>query len=110
MPKARLGLVASLIGLSLLVAGCQHRLVAAAGDTSVAVYPDEDTYNKIADMKKQGGMAGMIGGIGQNFASKQVDDSTPINIISSDDKGYVVEVTDGANKGLKGFVPRSSVN
>ena len=110
MSKARLGLAASLAALALLLAGCQHRLVAAPGENSVAIYPDEQTYDKIANLKKQGGMAGMVGNLGQNFASKQVDDKTPVKIDSSDDKGYTVEVTDGPNKGLKGFVPKSSVN
>lgn len=110
MTKSRLAIAASIIGLSLLLAGCQHRLVAAAGETAVAVYPDEQTYQKIADLKKQGGMAGMIGGLGQSFATKQVDDKTPIRIVSSDDKGSVIEVTDGPNKGLTGFVPKSSVD
>ncbi len=99
-----------MIGLALLLAGCQHHVVAAPGETSVAIYPDEETYNKIANLKKQGGMAGMVGSLGQNFATKQVDDKTPVKIDSSDDKGYMIEVTDGPNKGLKGFVPKSSVD
>lgn len=110
MSKSRLGFAASMIGLALLLAGCQHRLVAAPGETSVAVYPDEQTYDKIAGLKKEGGMAGMVGSLGQNLASKQVDDKTPVKIESSDDKGYIIEVTDGPNKGLKGFVPKSSVD
>lgn len=108
--KARLVAMASLIGVSIFLAGCQHRLVAAPGENSVAIYPDEQTYEKIADLKKQGGMAGMVGGLGQNFAAKRVDDKTAVKIVSSDDEGDVVEVTQGPNMGLRGFVPKSSVN
>jgi len=57
MRISRLILTALLLGLSIAAAACQHRLVAAPGETSVAIYPDEDTYKKIADLKKQGGMA-----------------------------------------------------
>ena len=110
MSKARLAFAASFIAISAIVTGCQHRLVAAPGETSVAVYPDEQTYEKIANLKKQGGMAGMIGGLGQNFATKQVDDKAPVRIVSSDDKGDVIEVTDGPSKGVSGFVPKSSIN
>jgi hypothetical protein len=108
--KSRLALAASMIGLSVLMAGCQHYLIAAPGETSVAVYPDEQTYTKIADLKKQGGIGGMIGGLGQNFTAKQIDNNTPVRIVTSDDLGDVIEVIDGPNKGISGFVPKSSVN
>jgi hypothetical protein len=107
--KARAALVASTIGLSVMIAGCQHYLIAAPGETSVAVYPDEQTYSKIADLKKQGGIGGMIGGLGQNFTAKQIDNNTPVRIVTSDDLGDVIEVIDGPNKGISGFVPKSSV-
>lgn len=109
MKKSRLAIAVSIVTLALFVAGCQHRLKAAPGETSVAVYPDEQTYTKLANLKKEGGMAGMIGGLGQTFAAKQVDDKTPVKIVSSDDLGYTIEVTDGPNKGVTGFVPKSSV-
>lgn len=110
LKSRRILFATSMLGLLLLATGCQHRLVAAHGETGVAVYPDEQTYQKIANLKKQGGMAGMLGGLGENFTTKQMDDKTPIRIISSDDAGSVVVVTDGPNKGFKGFVPKSNVN
>ncbi len=110
MKKSPRAFALSILVLALTVAGCQHRLKAAPGETSVAVYPDEQTYTKLANLKKEGGVAGMIGGFGQNLAAKQVDDKTPVKIVSSDDAGYTIEVTDGPNKGLKGFVPKNSMN
>jgi transcription antitermination factor NusG len=98
------------IGAALALIGCGHKLVAAKGERTVAVYPDEDTWKKLAQMKQQGGMAGMLGGLGENFAAKQVDDKTPVRLISSDTEGSKVEVTDGPFKGLQGFVPRENVD
>ncbi len=101
---------AVVIGAALAIIGCGHKLVAAEGQRTVAVYPDEDTWKKLAQMKQQGGMAGMIGGLGENFTAKQVDDKTPVRIISRDTEGSKVEVTDGPFKGLQGFVPRENVD
>jgi hypothetical protein len=108
--KNRLALAVSMIAGALLLAGCQHRLVAAPGDTTVAIYPDRQTYDKLADLKKQGALGALASGLGKGVESKNVDDKTPVNIISSDDEGDTIEVSDGPNKGVSGFVPKNSVN
>lgn len=109
MRISRLVICAFTVAASIALAGCGHRLVAHNGESTVAVYPDEDTFTKLADLKKQGGIGGMIGGGLGAFAAKQVDTNTPVRIISSDDKGSQIEVLDGAFKGLHGFVPADSV-
>jgi transcription antitermination factor NusG len=76
----------------------------------VKVYPDQATYDKLAKLKSEGGPMGMLGGLGANLAAKQVDDRTPVRIVSSNDEGSEIEVTDGPFKGLKGFVPRQNVD
>ena len=101
---------AFVIGGALALGGCGHKLVAHNGESTVAVYPDEDTFTKLVDLKKQGGVGGMIGGLGEGLAAKQVDNNTPVRIVRSDDKGSQVEVMDGAFKGLQGFVPKDNVN
>ena len=68
---------AFVIGGALALAGCGHKLVAHNGDSTVAVYPDEDTFVKLVNLKKQGGVGGMIGGLGEGLAAKQVDNNTP---------------------------------
>jgi hypothetical protein len=110
--KTRLALAASLIGLALFVAGCQHRLVAAPGESTVAIYPDRQSYDKFQELKKQGNpLAQLARGFGQSFAAKKtVDDKSPVKIISSDDEGDLIEVTDGPDKGVTGFVPKNNVN
>ncbi len=110
MVKNRLALAASMIGGALLLAGCQHRLVAAPGDTTVAIYPDRQHYDQLADLKKQGALGALASGVGKGVETKQVDDKTPVNVISSDDEGDTIEVSDGPNKGVTGFVPKNSVN
>ena len=99
------------IGASLAIAGCGHKLVAHNGESTVAVYPDENTFTKLTDLKKQGGVVGgMIGGLGEGLAAKQIDNNTPVRIINSDDKGSQVEILDGAFKGMQGFVPQDNVH
>jgi|YelNatPaOPRAMG01_1025707.scaffolds.fasta_scaffold02149_6 hypothetical protein len=110
MLKPGFVLFAAILALSIVAAGCGHKLVAAPGEQTVAVYPDEDTYLKLQQLKKEGGMAGMLGGIGQNFTAVRVDDKTPVKILSSDDKGAIIQVLKGPHLGLKGFVPKNSLD
>ena len=101
---------AFVIGGALAIAGCGHHLVAHNGESTVAVYPDENTFVKLTDLKKQGGVGGMIGGLGEGLTAKQVDNNTPVRIINSDDRGSRIEVLDGAFKGTQGFVPKDNLN
>jgi hypothetical protein len=110
MRISTLVICAFVIGGALGLAGCGHKLVAHNGESTVAVYPDEDTFTKLIDLKKQGGVGGMIGGLGEGLATKQVDNNTPVKVIRSDDRGSQIEVMDGAFKGMQGFVPKDSVH
>ena len=96
--------------IAIIAAGCSHRVVASAGEHTVKVFPDQATYDKLSKMKSEGGAMGMLGGIGANMTAKEVDDQTPVRIVTSNDEGSVVEVTDGPFKGVTGFVPRQNVN
>jgi hypothetical protein len=101
---------AAVIGAMLGLVACGHKLVAHNGDSTVAVYPDENTFVKLTELKKQGGVVGgVIGGVGEGLAAKQVDNNTPVRIISSDERGSQVEILDGAFKGMHGFVPADNV-
>ena len=111
MRISTLVICAFVIGGALALGGCGHKLVAHNGESTVAVYPDENTFVKLTDLKKQGGVVGgMIGGLGEGLATKQVDNNTPVRIINSDDKGSQVEILDGAFKGMHGFVPQDNVH
>ena len=95
---------------ALLAAGCSHRVVASPGEHTVRVYPDQATYDKVSKMRSQSGPLGMLGGIGANLATKEVDDQTPVRIVTSNDEGSEIEVTDGPFKGVMGFVPKQNIN
>lgn len=108
---ANIALGAALITAALLLAGCGHKLIATGGEGTVSVYPDKNTFDKLQSVKQQGGaIGGMIGGMGENLVSKKVDDKTPVKILSSDDKGAEVEVLDGPNKGIQGYVGKGNVD
>jgi hypothetical protein len=100
----------ALAALAMMLGGCSHKLVATEGQTQVSIYPDEDTYKKLSQMKAQGGVAGMLSGMGENLAAGKLDNQTPVKIISSDDLGSNIEVSDGPSKGMKGFVPKANVD
>jgi hypothetical protein len=98
------------LGATLAMTGCGHKLVANPGQHEVELYPDKATYQRISQMKGQGGVAGMLGGLGENLATKKVDDQTPVRIISRDDAGAEVEVTAGPLKGDQGYVPKQNLD
>lgn len=107
------GVVAGL----LLVAGCQtpspvitHKLVVTGNQHSVALYQDEDAYLKFSKMRQQGGVEGMVGNIGDKFVAKDIDDQTPVKIVSSDDNGSVIQIIDGPMKGQTGFVAKQNID
>ena len=110
MPTLRIGSAAIALVALMVLGGCSHKLVATEGQTQVSIYPDEDTYKRLSQMKAQGGVAGMLSGMGENLAAGKLDNQTPVKIISSDDLGSNIEVSDGPSKGMKWFVPKANVN
>ncbi|HEY1849454.1 MAG TPA: hypothetical protein VGG60_00395 [Candidatus Binataceae bacterium] len=95
---------------ALTLAGCGHKLVSHGGDTTVAVFPDKDSFERLKQLQSQGGPEGMIGGLGASLVAKKVDNGTPVKVLGSDEDGYQVEILDGASKGLNGYVSKDSVD
>jgi len=110
MPTLRIRSATIALVALMMLGGCSHKLVATEGQTQVSIYPDEDTYKRLSQMKAQGGVAGMLSGMGENLATGKLDDRTLVKIISSDDLGSNIEVSDGPSKGMKGFVPKANVD
>jgi len=102
--------IGAALAAALLAVGCSHRVVANPDEHTVRLYHDEATYEKIKDLKKQGGPMAMIGNLGEGFVAKEIGDNTPIRIISQDSEGAQVEVTDGPDKGATGFVAKNNVD
>jgi hypothetical protein len=102
--------IGAALSAALLAMGCGHRVVATGGEHTVKLFRDEATYEKIKELKKQGGPIGMIGGLGEGLVSKELNNNTPVRIISQDSEGAQVEVTDGPDKGAQGFVAKSNVS
>src|SRR5271170_7074420 len=104
--------------LSLIVIGCQtpiqpvvtHKLVAIGNQHSVPVYPDEQSYLHTSHEKQSGGVEGVVGDVKENIEAKQIDDQTPVQIVTSDDNGAEITVIDGPMKGATGFVARQNVD
>jgi hypothetical protein len=106
--KRALGAIFLLATLALY--GCGHKLVAHNGETSVNVFQNKENFDKLQSLKSQGGPAGMIGGFGESMMTRKIPENTPVKIISSDPEGDVIEVTQGPDKGLRGYVSKDNVN
>ena len=98
-----------------LIASCQkplltHKLVVTGHQHSVPLYSDEKTYLDVSHEKQQGGVEGMAGDLRDKFSARQIDDQTPVVVISSDDNGAVIQITEGPMKGQSGFVAKQNLD
>ena len=100
---------ATLVGSLFIVAGCSHKLVGRAGETSINVFHTKHDFDNVMAMKSRGGTEGMVGGLGETFMAKQVAENTAVKIISSDSEGDDIQVLEGPNAGLRGYVAKDNV-
>jgi hypothetical protein len=87
-----------------------HKLVVTANEHSVPLYPDEQTYLQVSREKQQGGIEGMVGKVNKSFKAKEIDEQTPVQVLSSDDNGALVKISDGPMKGQTGFAAKQNVD
>ena len=115
----KFSMVAALVALG--ITGCQrspisgapgmtHKLVVTGNEHSVPVYDNEHSYLETSHMKQEGGPEGMVGDMKQRMTTKQLDDQTNVKIVTSDDNGAVITVTDGPMKGQTGFVAKQNID
>jgi hypothetical protein len=103
---------------SMAIIGCHqpigpmtsHKLVVKGNQHAVPMFPDEQTYLHTSREKQEGGVAGAVGDVKQNLTAKQLDDQTPVQIVTADDYGAVITVIDGPMKGATGFVAKQNVD
>ena len=98
-----------------IIVACQkpvltHKLVVTGNEHSVPLYSDEQTYLDISHEKQQGGVEGMAGDIRNKFSARQIDDQTPVEVVSSDDNGAVIQIIEGPMKGQSGFVAKQNID
>lgn len=108
-------MVIALLSAGLGFMGCQksiltHKLVVTGNEHSVPLYPDEHTYLEVSHQKQQGGLQGMAGDVRSKFSAREIDDQTPVKVVSSDDDGAVVQITDGPMRGQTGFVAKQNLD
>jgi hypothetical protein len=76
----------------------------------VPLYSDEQTYLGVSQEKQQGGVEGMAGDVRNKFSAREIDDQTPVKVVSSDDNGAVIEIIEGPMKGQSGFVAKQNLD
>jgi len=86
-----------------------HKLIVTGNQHSVPLYPDEHTYLQVSRQKQEGGIEGMVGQVNKTFNAREIDDQTAVNVISSDDNGALVKISDGPMKGQTGFVAKQNL-
>jgi hypothetical protein len=86
-----------------------HKLV-TGNQHSVPLYSDEQTYLEVSHEQQQGGVEGMAGNLHNKLSARQIDDQTPVTVISSNDNGAVIQITEGPMKGQSGFVAKQNLD
>jgi hypothetical protein len=99
-----------LISLIIGIAGCTHKLIGRGGETTVHVFSSKKDFESVMSMKSRGGAEGIFGGLGETFMAKQVAENTPVKILSSDSEGADIQVLEGPNAGLRGYVAKDNVD
>ncbi len=87
-----------------------HKLIVAGNEHSVPLYPDEQSYLQVSRQKQEGGIEGMVGKVAKSFHAKEIDDQTPVDVISSDDNAALVKISQGPTKGQTAFAAKQNVD
>jgi hypothetical protein len=106
----RIAIAVILMGALFSITGCSHKLVGRGGETTVSVFPTKKDFDNVMSLKSQGGAEGMVGGFGETFMAKKVAGDTPVKVLSSDSEGDEIQVLQGPNAGLRGYVAKDNVD
>ena len=106
----RVTVAVTLMGALFGITGCSHKLVARGGETTVSVFPSKKDFDNVMSMKSRGGAEGIVGGLGETFMAKKVAGDTPIKVLSSDSEGNEIQVLQGPDAGLRGYVAKDNVD
>jgi hypothetical protein len=108
----RIAVISLTVGI---ITACQkplliHRLVVTGNQHSVPLYSDEQTYLDVSHERQQGGVEGVAGDLRNELTARQIDDQTPVRVISRDDNGAVIQIVDGPMKGQSGFIAEQNLD
>lgn len=103
---AAVTLIVALFG----IAGCSHKLIGRGDETTVSVFPTKKDFDNVMSMKSRGGAEGMVGGLGETFMAKKVAENTPVKVLSADSEGDDIQVLQGPDAGLRGYVAKDNVH
>src|SRR5690349_13033408 len=73
---ARIAVFVTLISSVFVLAGCTHKLVGRAGESTVNVFPSKHDFDNVMAMKSRGGAEGMVGGLGESFMARKIAQDT----------------------------------
>lgn len=107
---ARIAGLLALIGTVLGMVGCTHKLIGRGGETTVNVFSSKKDFENVMSMKSRGGAEGIVGGLGETFMAKKVAENTPVKILTSDSEGAEIQVIEGPDAGLRGYVAKDNLN
>jgi hypothetical protein len=107
---ARIAVFVTLISSVFVLAGCTHKLVGRAGESTVNVFASKHDFDNVMAMKSRGGAEGMVGGLGESFMARKIAQDTRVKILSSDSEGDDIQVLEGPNAGLRGYVAKDNVD
>jgi hypothetical protein len=107
---ARTAAAVMLVGALFSIAGCTHKLVGRGGETTVSVFPSKKDFDNVMSMKSRGGAEGMVGGLGETFMARKVAGNTRVKVLSSDAEGDDIQVLEGPDAGLRGYVATDNVD
>ena len=110
MRIVRTAAAVTLVGALFSIAGCTHKLVGRAGETTVSVFPSKKDFDSVMSMKSRGGAEGMVGGLGETFMAQKVGENTRVKVLSSDTEGEDIQVLEGPEAGLRGYVAKDNVD
>ncbi len=110
MEIARIALAAVLVSALFTVTGCSHKLVGHSGEATVSLFASKKDFDNVMSMKSRGGAEGMIGGGLESIMARKVTENTRVKILSSDSEGDEIQVLDGPNAGLRGYVAKDNVD
>jgi hypothetical protein len=114
MSPSRFGFAALALTALITLAACGHKVIVTKGQDSVRIYQSQDIYEAYLKVlntpQPHDRFYNFLRAAVELKESVEVENRTPIKIISKSKTGATVEVLKGPNKGYEGFVPNENLD